>query len=353
MRPLVAIVGSGAAGRDYRPPLRDQQWLADACAGLGRALAHEGFDLVVFSDSEAFVEKDVVRGYLAADASSRGRVLVRVPHDRAPTFSAVGGSETSVDVERDTSGDWETSFYRSIFTADGLVVIGGGRSTRIAGVLAILQHIPVIALAHFGGGAQSVWQQLERNPSTVTREEIARMGRPWRDNSAADLAACLSEQIERRAAADAGQRRKATRARRARTWGSLNGIACLVLAAATIFVAATDVSAEAAIGLLLTGPMFGAVGGAMLRDVGNDEPHGVWSAARGLGAGLLATLLYVASQILTSQDGIDNAAARRLLWFVVPLGIAAGYTFDLVYAKLRRIDVTRTEAVSASRSDPP
>lgn len=81
---------------------------------------------------------------------------------------------------------------------------------------------------------------------------------------------------------------------------------------------------RAGVGLLLASPMFASVGAAMLRDVGNEQPQPVWSAARGLGAGLLATLLYVASHLLTSQGGLDTAAAQRLLWFVVPLGSPPG-----------------------------
>lgn len=176
-----------------------------------------GLSLVshVFSDSEDYVERDVVRGYLSAETAPPGRVVVRTPHDRLPTFQGVGGSESSVEIEPDTSSDWETSFYRSIVTADGVVLIGGGRSTRIAGVLAIGQQIPVVALAHFGGGARVIWQQLESSHSTVTKAEIARMARPWRDASAADHVAGVTDQIGRRASAEAEQMRWRNHARRA------------------------------------------------------------------------------------------------------------------------------------------
>jgi hypothetical protein len=35
-------------------------------------------------------------------------------------------------------------------------------------------------------------------------------------------------------------------------------------------------------------------------------------------------------------------SARRLLWFVVPMGIAAGYVFDLVYARLLQLTCRRS-----------
>jgi hypothetical protein len=47
----------------------------------------------------------------------------------------------------------------------------------------------------------------------------------------------------------------------------------------------------------------------------------------------------VASQLLTNENALTAESARRLLWFVVPMSISAGYTFDLVYAKLRQVNV--------------
>jgi hypothetical protein len=40
----------------------------------------------------------------------------------------------------------------------GIVVVGGGRSTRIAGVIAVAFRTPVVAVAGFGAGAAIVWQ---------------------------------------------------------------------------------------------------------------------------------------------------------------------------------------------------
>ena len=37
----------------------------------------------------------------------------------------------------DASSDWEVSFYRSLSKVDGLLVLGGGPSTLIAGQIAL------------------------------------------------------------------------------------------------------------------------------------------------------------------------------------------------------------------------
>jgi hypothetical protein len=338
MRPSIVVVGSGSAGREYDPPLADQPRIPTACQEIGRELARAGCDLVVFSSDADFVEVDVVRGYLDA-ANDAAKVAVRAPHQVAVRFDVPDRAVERVHVEPDTAGDWESSYYRSVFEADGLVAIGGGRSTRIAGVLAIAQGTPVVALAAFGGGASVVWRHLDKHRNDATAEDVHLMGRPWGSDSARLLVQSLLAQRDRREATERLTRRAQARIRRSRTLSSLTGVAALLLAAATILVGGQAGSTGTVIACLLAGPMLGAVGGAMLRDTADDEPNAVWSAARGLGAGMLASMLYVASQLLTNPDLLAVRSASRLLWFVVPLGIAAGYTFDLVYAKLHKSEV--------------
>ena len=60
----------------------------------------------------------------------------------------------------------------------------------------------------------------------------------------------------------------------------------------------------------------------------------------GLGA---IPLIYAAAQLAATPNILDGAGARRLLFFVLPLGFIAGLTFDAVYAKLRAVDVTPTD----------
>jgi peptidoglycan/LPS O-acetylase OafA/YrhL len=165
------------------------------------------------------------------------------------------------------------------------------------------------------------------------------MGRPWSADSAVRLVSSLLLQRDRKALTEAATRAALNRRHRVRTRTALAAIASLVLAASTVLLAGTALPQPATLCVLLAGPMFGAVGGALLRESTDERPDAVWSAARGLGAGMLSAMLYVASQLLTTPDLLTSDATPRLLWFVVPLGIAAGYTFDLVYARLRRAEV--------------
>lgn len=65
MRPSVVVVGSARPDRKYTPEMREIDLVPAACEAVGRELARAGCDLVVFSSSDDYIEKDVVHGYLA------------------------------------------------------------------------------------------------------------------------------------------------------------------------------------------------------------------------------------------------------------------------------------------------
>jgi hypothetical protein len=82
---------------------------------------------------------------------------------------------------------------------------------------------------------------------------------------------------------------------------------------------------------------------------------------RGLGAGLVTVLLYVASQLLSVPTLMDRLDVRRLLFITIPLGFTAGFTFDLVFERLRSgaatgappgSDLLSSPAPSVGQGDP-
>lgn len=291
---------------------------------------------MVFSDDTAFIEHAVVRGYLAAAKKRRDRnskVIVRAPQremSKIPIDSAL------IEHQPDTSDEWEVSFYRSLFSADGVLLMGGGRSTHIAGILALTNGIPLVPLAAFGGSTTLIWSKMKAFQQNVADADIALLGRQWGSNSARNIVDVLNRQYENR---DRSEGRTELRQRRRQAFGSVTAILTLVLAAATLVLAQSWRGPLGVLTLLMAGPMLGSVAGALLRDAVAGANDNLWAAARGLGAGMLSAMLYVASQLLAVPDLIDNLDARRLLWFVVPLGIAAGLTFEAVYAKVRDAQV--------------
>ncbi|TQM84463.1 hypothetical protein FHX81_6909 [Saccharothrix saharensis] len=347
----VVIIGSVDANREFDPPVHHPELARAACEQLGAELAAADWDIVVFSDDPGFIEHSVVRGYLAGAEKGRrrrGRVIMRAPRRKLHRAFTEEGIGARIEYQPDTNDEWEVSFYRSLFSADGVLLVGGGRSTHIAGILALTRGIPTVPLAAFGGSAGLVWSKMKSLREDTTDEDIAVLGSPWGPGSARQAVAVLDRQHERRGTSPGPAVAEERRRRRAHVLGSVTAIAALLLAVATLPLSSAWRSPMAALSLLMSGPVLGAVGGALLRDrVSNPLDH-LWAVARGLGAGLLSALLYVASQLLTTPDLFDRLDATRLLWFVIPLGIAAGLTSETVYAKVRKAQIVDVTALGAA-----
>ncbi|MEE1930065.1 hypothetical protein V1J52_18055 [Streptomyces sp. TRM 70351] len=336
-RPLIAVVGSVDTGREFTPPLRAADRARDACRALGRELARAHCDLAVFSSKPKYVEADVVAGYAdASHAGSPGRVAAYPPRHKDVDFALPEGAHVTVETLRDTSGEWEVSYYRTLLDCDGVLLVGGGQSTRVAGIIALSQRIPLLPVAAFGGGAGQVWVNLDKVRNDTDDADIALLGDNWSPDAAPRLVECLLRQRERarRAAADL-ERVERSRARRAGTGLAVAAVCLLAAVAALVTAGGPGPATARGLAVLLAAPLLAAVSGALIRH--SFETAAGWSraAVRGLGAGLVSVLLYVASQLLTVPALLDDLDVRRLLFFTVPLGFSAGFTFDLVFERLR------------------
>lgn len=336
-RPLVAIVGSVDANRTFTPPLTAVEHASRACRELGRELATLGCDLAVFSSSEKYIEADVVTGYAAAcTEEAPGRVVAYPPRHRTVDFGLPEGSRVEVRVVRDTSGEWEVAYYRTILACDGVVMVGGGQSTRIAGILALSQRVPVLPVATFGGGAGQVWINLDKVRNDTDDDDIALLGGDWGPDSAARLTACLSRQRERKAAREAAESRQG----RVTALGSLVGwvvaLVCIAASVAGLVAVGNPRPADTwNLTVLVVAPLLTSISGAVIRNSFVAESSWPRAGMRGLGAGLVTVFLYVASQLLSVPLLLDKLDARRLLFITIPLGFSAGFTFDLVFERLR------------------
>ncbi|MFY1683646.1 hypothetical protein ACN265_19120 [Micromonospora sp. WMMD730] len=339
MRPSVVVVGSAHPDREYAPEMREISLVSGACEEIGGELARAGCDLIVFSSSDDYIEKDVVRGYLAAlQVQDGATVTVKAPFSQVTSFEVSPHLENVLRVEPDSIEEWEVSYYRAVFEADGVIVVGGGRATRIAGVMAITRRTPVIALARFGGAALSVWRHLDRHHNDATPGAISRMAAPWGDDTAEYLVGSLLDQHARVREAERAAWRDQSRVRRARTMNGSVAAVAIAVAVLTVVLTYGTGTTLTAVGYLIAGSVLMAAAGALISDTSAEEPNLPWALARGLGAGTLASMLYVGSQTLTNPDPLDVEAIRRLAWLLVPLGLASGYTLDIVFSRLRSVN---------------
>ena len=337
-RPKVAIVGSVDEARTFDPPVTDPAEARLACERLGGELAAAGWDLVVYSAKSMFVEADIVHGYVASGKATAKSIHVHAPIGKG-SFDEYRERPDLFDPKPDASADWEVTFYRSLTSCDGLIVIGGGRSTLIAGVIALSMRMPVLALAMFGGNARKVWERLANGSELAADEDIAEMGKGWQPDSAKLLVSSLDRQRTLR------EERQRAEARRAQQSVVVAAVMLLASVAGLVIAWGSRPGTAVSIALLVIVPVLAAAGGALIRtslDVGRD-----WTRAGVLGgaAGLITGLLYVAPQLIAAPDMLDVRQAeivRRLLFFVLPIGFVAGLTFDAVYAKLRGTDVSQS-----------
>lgn len=245
-RPLIAVVGSVDTARTFTPPLRDAASAPEAARLLGAELYRAGCDIAVFSSKPTYVEADVVRGYAeAGTAGAPGTVFAYPPRHRSVDFALPPESCVTVRTVRDTSGEWELSYYRTLLSADGVLLMGGGQSTRIAGIIAMSQQVPVLPVAAFGGGAGQVWVNLDKIRNGVEDSAIALMGDDWRPDAAPRLIASLLEQREhKRAAEDAARSTRRQAAWRANA-GLVISVLCIAASVAAIVFAPPSGPADA------------------------------------------------------------------------------------------------------------
>lgn len=349
--PIIAIVGSADPRRTYDVALRQVDVVRDACAEIGAALAARGCRLAVYSSDRQFIEGDIVRGYCAAADIEPKSIEVRFPADATIDFPELASHPEAFHLRRDMSTDWETSFYRSLFSVDGIVLVGGARGALVSGLMAAAQRIPLVPIATFGGATAKVWQHFARDPGFARPDELEAMSQDWSPGAAEALVDALVAQIDRRAQHRRDETRRAA-AERWATWASFAVAIVLLVGAAATLPLAWDWRPGTApiLAALVLGPLATGVAGALLRvtvDRGRDRLRG---AVLGLGAGFVTNLLFLAAQLTTTPDFFETDGVRRLLFFVLPTGFIAGLTFDAVYERLRRVDVV---APTTSSNDPP
>jgi hypothetical protein len=334
-RPVVAIVGSIESGRAYTPELKRPDAAPAACRELGRQLALAGYDLAVFSAKPKYVEYDVVQGY-AQEADGAGTVFLHVPRHRDHDFRLPDGSSAEVRLVRDSGPEWEVSFYRTLLDCDGVLLVGGGQSTRVAGVIAMAQRIPMLPVAAFGGGASQVWANLDKVRNDTTDDDIVLLGQDWRSDSARRLVRCLDQQRLRRADRQHAHERTARRSLLSAGLGTAVALLLLMCSLLGFPLAGEPGPATGRrLAVLVGTPLLASMAGAVIRSSFEAADQWPRAAVRGLGAGVVSVLLYVASQLLTVPSLLDELDVRRLLFFTVPLGFSAGFTFDLVFERLR------------------
>lgn len=373
--PLIAIVGSVHPARTAELSLQNVEAAAQAAEDLGRELAKAGCRIVVYSSHPEYLEHDVVRGYLDSGEGKPRSIQVRYPlSDPQPDFPDQAANKRLFDWRPSQSREWEVAFYRSLEGVDGLVLMGGGSSTLISGLVAMGHRIPIIALAAFGGAATKVWQSLSVERDLATREEIALMARPnWTDDSASELVAALLRQHRTLLEQERQDLLERLRHGRAIKWHAAISAALFVAALAVVPLTwgRDGLSRELLFWALFFCPVLGGVSGATMRLVFDSREgtlplttqSALTTAALGLVAGGIAGLLFITAQMAgipsalegevqkTVVEALKQDQARNLVPFALGIGFLAGLTLDAVFRRLIKSNVLRTEGVAGPATE--
>jgi hypothetical protein len=352
--PIIAIVGNVKTHPDA----------PKAAEALGSALAKARLRILVYSSGENFLECYIVKGYVASQTAAKRSVQVRYPlHGNKPSFPEQDTHPEVFDWRPDPSPDWEVSFYQSLSDTDGILLVGGGPSTKIAGVVAMGHGIAILAVAGLDGAAASVWERIRPGRDLPTADEISLMGRPWSLDQAPEFATLLNDQIARKAAVLKFQHMEEMRKQISVTWRAVVAVLFFLLAMACVPLALAwkEIPGPVLTLLLFFCPLLAGVAGSTIRLVFDASQRSevlspqsaMTTAALGLIAGGVAGLLFITSQITTAtpiSDGIVAPdQAKKLVLFGVLIGFVAGLTLDAVFRKLISSDVVDVSAIEVKK----
>jgi hypothetical protein len=353
---LIVIAGSADPKRTNYEPRVDIERARKAARELGVALAKARSRIVVYHCE--FIEADVVAGYTSVrDALEKG-ILVRYPQQntRAACFREAEHRSDVFDFKGDPTCDWEASYYRSLHDADGVILIGGGTSVVVTGHLALGFRIPLLALATFGGGAQKVWNAIVPDRDLPTETERERMAAPtWTAESADRCLAVLNDQCARRQRERAEQTSQANVEQREKWVRHILALG-LLIGSMGVLMSAFLLGAKSLpmfLALMFLGPCMSGASGSITRAVWTEEAGPVQTlhtVVLGVGAGAISAALYFVTQLVANPNLLKTTLDRpelptALIVLAVITGWIAGFTFDLVFTKLAKTEVTRTKVI--------
>lgn len=365
----IAIIGSIDAKRtDYDPPLKNTPQARVAGCALGKALAEAEHPILVFSSSPDFIEAYIVEGYVQSKKAKAKSIIMLYPRKIDPAIHGVFDEQKTqpalFDPQTDTHPRWEASYYQSLPTVDGVLMIGGGDATLIMGLMALANKTPIVSLATFGGNAEEIWAML-RNKQWIETGDQQEMGRgSWTDDSAPILIASLERQRanleaiqkEKEAVAEKQQRDRSRRSQCALVFGAL----AATLTVLGVFGNVTVFGEKVWLGLYalcfagipicagMAGAMFYTLRRAAARPpaIGEALAHGFWA---GLGSAVLFFVSQVTSnrQITNLHDAIVNGTSGLdvLLLFSLTIAFVAGLTYEAVFGKWEAVDASRSTLI--------
>jgi len=318
---------------------------SDAAKAIGAELAKAGFGLVVYLSDRRSVEPHVVSGYIAALTAGGGAIRVRYAQSQRGQVKFDEETERREVFEHRLfpGDDWEAPFYRSLAEEEGVdavLLLGGGKSTLIAGQIAVARRLPILAVDAFGGSAEKIWNQLAQ--ASPDKNHYS-----WGKRPVADFVAQLRNEFE----AVSARRKESYRREQILAALTAQGLPTAYTGGAFVFLLtaiffgmvhtppASTYPVVMFVGLISAGAT-GALVRGMLGEPGKTDPRA--SLLLGSIAGFVVGLAYLIPQwvgapgVLAPKAETVMATDKIQFASAVLVAISAGIGFDTVFRRLQK-----------------
>lgn len=352
-RPFIAIIGGFYHMTEAQEIARAQK----LARKIGAELAAAGMGLVVYNSDLNSLEPHVVKGFVQATPKGSGKGSIRVRFFESQRYTLGFPEQDTRDelfqVDYFPDENWETPFYRSLAEADGVdavLLMAGGKSTYIAGQIAIARPLPVLAIDEFDGSAK----EIRRGLALITK------GYPsTRTHKLPDMAIWLKEQCDTRAEELARihkDRENYLSILSQRTKAVWTGSTFLLLLIIFLLGVGQTPQAETYPALTFIGLVLAGSTGALVRSYywGTEDTAPYTSLLLGGIAGLVVGLAYLIPQwigapgLLAPEASQVTATDKVQFISAVLVALPAGIGFDTIFNRLR--EQAKDQSISPSRS---
>lgn len=343
-KPRVAIIG-GFYKLDEEDPSEGQK-ARQFAVELGRELAEQGFNLVVYYSDEKSLETHVIKGFVPNVSASepKTRIDVRYSEGQRGRVKFEEQKETnSKNLFKENlfpGANWEAPFYRSLAErdqVDAVLLVAGGASTLNAGHIAIGRGLPLLAIDRFPGSAQILRSELATRDGDYPSAELL---------SFRDLISWLKEQEANEYARIAMEQglveryNRLTSQKRTSRWMAVSLFLLISLLAVGFIV---ELSPDAFIPLMFATLCAAGATGAILRGLVAStqltiEPK--TACLLGIAAGFIVGIAYLVPQFIGAPQLIEPGAStirsadRILLLSVSLIALIAGIGLDSVFKRV-------------------
>jgi hypothetical protein len=167
-----------------------------ACVNLGFELARAGHELILGSNRPSTADHWIAQG---ADrfAKRRTRLTIYGPDDRRTKFDQGSYSNLELNLQR-VQESWTGLRPKQVLLADVVILIGGRRGTRQAGLNALEMKKPVLPIATFGGAAEEIWIEVRRSlrRAPVLHRRLNELQVSWSNEAMIELVNSLETAVE-------------------------------------------------------------------------------------------------------------------------------------------------------------